>query len=141
MAVMTGHSRDKTRLRRRAWGLAALFWVLAAACSWADETRLQLTPGRCITLHQGQVCSQTIKVAYSLASPQTVCLWDAASRSRVGCASAAQLGNFTLAFKSAEKRLYQLRSQSDDRLLAEAWVEVAWVYKSNSHKQSQWRLF
>jgi hypothetical protein len=130
----------------RAWCLGVLLsiWAMVARAAETDAVppqSLNLSPSRCIALHQGQACSQVIDVRWQLPSAQAVCLWETTQNTRLICWESATQGHFRWTFKADAPRQLQLRSHDDSRVLVDAWVDVAWVYKSNTRRQSQWRLF
>lgn len=133
------------------------FWIAlllaTAAVAIADEPRpvsgapvvrntssLLLTPARCVALHQGQVCYQHVQISWSSFAQGNYCVYQEAQIQPLYCWQDQTQGAFTFEFASDTARVLQLKN-GQQQVVAEATVEVAWVYKANTRRKTHWRLF
>lgn len=125
----------------------ALLLVLTVEVCAADEvtavaepTSLLLTPARCVALHQGQVCYQRVQISWSSFAAGNYCVYLEEQAQPLHCWQDQTQGTFMLEFASDSSRLLQLKN-AQQKIVAEAGMEVAWVYKANTRRKTHWRLF
>ncbi len=111
--------------------------------SKADNTEVSLKtkPSRCVALRQGQVCYQKVTLNWQAEVPGDYCLFEENSNSLLQCWSQSTSGKVKIPFKSDKDIRFTLRQKSTQRILTEATVIVAWVYKTSKQPRSSWRLF
>ena len=122
--------------------LSPLLCVADDAPTHQAETQASvlLTPVRCVALHQGQMCYQKVQVSWSSAQVGNYCLYVDDQPEPLHCWQAQAQGNYAYEFASAQSQVLQLKNEQQ-QLLAQATMEVAWVYKSNTRRKTHWRLF
>lgn len=130
-------------MKKLSGGLALLLLSLAAVHVVAepDEAQLQIKPARCIALHEGQVCYQTLTVTWRARVEDTYCLFQQDNKVPIQCWENTATGKATLELESSSSRQFFLQRKRDNKNLAEFTVEVAWVYDASTHRESHWRIF
>ncbi len=130
----------KTRVAR----LTSVVLVVCAAVSTARlgaaEPEFQLKPSRCIALHAGQTCFQTITFIWSLPRSHNYCLFEVSVDKPLYCWLNGGRGRFRYQFESQSSSAFRL-VREDGELVAERVLEVSWVYRNNRKSSSGWRLF
>jgi hypothetical protein len=121
--------------------LVALLVFAAALPVCADENLLLIKPARCIALHQGQTCYQTLKIEWHADALDAYCLYRQDNKTPVLCWENLALGRGNYEFESDTTRKFFLVRKRDNKTLAEFSVEVAWVYDARSKRESHWRIF
>ena len=125
--------------------LSAIVWLLSAAYVQAqtetDDVVLQIKPARCIALHEGQVCYQTLNINWHASSVDNYCLYQQDNKSPVMCWDNLASGKGSYDFESNSTRKFFMVRKRDAKQLAEFSVEVAWVYDASTHRESHWRIF
>lgn len=101
---------------------------------------LILTPGRCVALHQGQVCYQRVQISWSSSLTENYCVYQQDLAAPLQCWQQQWEATLDVEFAADDSRLFQLKDR-DQQVLAEATLEVAWVYKTNTRRKTHWRLF
>lgn len=101
---------------------------------------LQLKPGRCVALHQGQVCYQRVQLQWR-AQAGNYCLYQKGAGHPLHCWQNVDAGDYIYAFASDTSVQLQLIDTQTQAIVAQAELEVAWVYKANTRRKTQWRLF
>lgn len=127
-----------------------LLLLLAASAQAVDETpatvtatepaSLLLAPARCVALHQGQVCYQRVQISWSSFVAGHYCLYLETQPHPLQCWQDQNQGTLEFEFASHSSQLLQLKN-TQQHILAEANMEVAWVYKANTRRKTHWRLF
>lgn len=102
---------------------------------------LKLKPGRCVALHQGQVCYQRVQLEWRAALAGHYCLYQKSADQPLHCWQNVSAGEYVYAFASDTSVQLQLLDAQTQALIAQAELEVAWVYKANTRRKTQWRLF
>ncbi len=97
-------------------------------------------PEQCVTLRQGRACFATVELRWQSASKQSFCLYQEGKKKQLGCWQNNNSALIKIEFESNKNVKYQLRSVSDDKVIAETQVEVSWQHKNTSRKR-RWRLF
>lgn len=124
---------------------ASVFLFIAHAVQANDAevgaVQLQLKPNRCVALHQGQVCYQSIQLSWSASQPGNYCLYQQYSESPVYCWQGVAAGQYLYEFASDASVQLQLIDVQTKTPVATATLEVAWVYKANTRRKTHWRLF
>lgn len=107
----------------------------------ADTAQLQLKPTRCVALHQGQVCYQTIQLSWSANQQGNYCLYNQYDDTPVYCWQDAAAGQYQYEFASDSSVELQLLNMQTKTPVAIATIDIAWVYKTNTRRKTHWRLF
>jgi Protein of unknown function (DUF3019) len=107
----------------------------------ADAAQLTVKPARCIALHEGQTCYQTLKMMWSTSVADSYCFLEKNRPSPSICWDDAATGKGTFEFSGITSSEFQLIRKRDSKIMAEFNVEVAWVYDASSHRMSHWRIF
>ena len=107
----------------------------------AAAALLQLKPNRCVALHQGQVCYQTIQLLWSAPQAGHYCLHQENVAQPLHCWQSVNAGEYSYEFASDASVQLQLVDAQTKTVVAQAGLEVAWVYKANTRRQTHWRLF
>jgi hypothetical protein len=97
-------------------------------------------PEQCVTLRQGRACFATIELQWQSSSKQSFCLYQEGHNKQLGCWQNNNKVQIKVEFESNKSIKYQLRTISDDKVIAETQVEVSWQHKNTSRKR-RWRLF
>lgn len=106
-----------------------------------NTANLQLKPGRCVALHQGQVCYQRVQVEWHAVQAGHYCLYQRSAGQPLHCWQNVSAGEYVYAFASDTSVQLQLIDTKTQMLVTQAELEVAWVYKANTRRKTQWRLF
>lgn len=106
-----------------------------------DTAQLQLKPTRCVALHQGQVCYQTVQLFWSANQQGNYCLYTQYEDTPVYCWQDAAAGQYQYEFASDGAVELQLHNMQTKTPVATATIDVAWVYKTNTRRKTHWRLF
>jgi hypothetical protein len=107
----------------------------------ANAVLLQLKPNRCVALHQGQVCYQDIQLLWSTPQVGHYCLYQQNSEQPLHCWQSVNAGEYRYEFASDASMQIQLVNAQTKTVIAQAELEVAWVYKTNTRRKTHWRLF
>jgi len=107
----------------------------------AEAVLLQLKPNRCVALHQGQVCYQDVQLLWSAPHVGHYCLHQQNVAQPLHCWQNVNAGEFRYEFASDASVQLQLVNAQTKTVVAQAGLEVAWVYKANTRRQTHWRLF
>ncbi len=122
--------------------LSALVLLLICSSSYGEEQAiLSVKPERCIALHKGQTCYQTVKFNWQLPNNDEYCLFETSKPEPLVCWIGTEEVIYTTPFVSTVSLEYQLRHKLSEKVLANTRITVAWVYKSNRKGNSAWRLF
>ena len=106
----------------------------------AIETAFTALPEQCVTLRQGRACFATVELQWQSASKYNFCLYQEGKKKQLGCWQDNNHIQIKVEFESNKSVKYQLRTLTDDKVLAETQVEVSWQHKNTSRKR-RWRLF
>jgi hypothetical protein len=106
-----------------------------------QSAQLQLKPNRCVALHQGQMCYQTVQLSWSANQSGNYCLYRQYADVPIFCWQGAAAGQHQYEFTSDTSVQLQLVDEQTQTPVATATVEVAWVYKANTRRKTHWRLF
>jgi hypothetical protein len=124
---------------------ASIFVVIApvvrAENTLVESAQLQLKPNRCVALHQGQVCYQTVQIFWNTQHSGNYCLYRQGDTAPVYCWQSAASGQHQYEFASDGSVQLQLINTQTKTLVATATLDVAWVYKANTRRKTHWRLF
>ncbi len=113
--------------------------TFASVASEGDT--LNIKPSRCIALHEGQVCYQTLKIHWVAAQQDTYCLHVQGENTPLLCWENSTTGSGRYEFESNKTQQFLLLRKRDGKLVSSFSIEVAWVYDANSHRKSHWRVF
>ncbi|HWV16560.1 MAG TPA: DUF3019 domain-containing protein [Cellvibrio sp.] len=125
------------------WRYVALLLLLVFClpCVWADEGRLQIKPARCIALHEGQVCYQTLNINWQTAVQGDYCVYLQDSKTALMCWENSNGSQLKYDFESNSTKKFTLQNSRTGEIVAEFSLEVAWVYNAGSRRESRWRIF
>lgn len=104
-------------------------------------SQLSVKPDRCIALHQGQVCYQTITLKWQTPTYGEYCLFDQRQAKPLLCWVGDQKNMHVQEFTSSQSVSYHIRTKASNKKVSEVRIKVAWVYQSNRKSSSSWRLF
>ena len=127
--------------RLSAAGLLFIFLFSISSPASAEPLALQIKPTKCIALHEGQECYQTLKISWQADAADEYCLISPERKDPWHCWSAMQSARLELEFENANSQIFKLVRTRDQKILGEVTIEVAWVYKADSHRESHWRVF
>lgn len=116
-----------------------LLWAADAVS--AQGAQLHPKPNRCVALHQGQVCYQDVVLSWHVDHAGEYCLYQEHAEHPLHCWEGLSSSQYKYAFASDTSIKLQLVKMPSKTLIAAAIVEVAWVYKANTRRQTHWRLF
>ncbi len=104
-----------------------------------NTSSLLLRPARCVALHQGQVCYQHLQVSWRSDIQGNYCLYQDQQIEPLYCWQEQTQGTYEFDF--ASDAATQLQLKMGGQVVADATMEVAWVYKANTRRKTHWRLF
>lgn len=113
----------------------------AAQLSEPDEVMMRLRPQRCVALHQGQQCYQSLRITWQSMQLRDLCLFVDEVEQPLVCWQAAAQGEFRYEFEGDRSLTFRLQDEDSTAPVAEAELEVAWVYSRNTRRKSHWRIF
>lgn len=119
----------------------SLILLLSAGASAADEAQLEVRPGNCVSLRQGLVCYQRIRLSWRAPSAGDYCLLADDNGAPIKCWSNARSGDALYSLEAKTDQQFHLALRDNATPLASASVTVSWVYKSKSRRRRSWRLF
>ncbi len=117
-----------------------LFAILTKT-AFAEENRLSLKPARCVALHEGQRCYQTVSITWHTAIKETLCIYQQNVSEPLTCWDNQDSGTMKIDFEESSTTTFYLQRMQDNKVLSEVAFEVAWVYDTRSHRDSHWRIF
>ena len=115
--------------------------TVAADDSGAQTALISVKPGKCVALKRGNVCYQTIVLEWRAPDTADYCVYPEHRLAPLRCWTQSQLGRLRFEFASADSLRFELRKLGEPNPLAEAEVEVRWVYKRRRDRSFGWRLF
>lgn len=124
-----------------------LFGILCVLCcffslsTFAQGNQITIKPARCIALHEGQVCYQTLRIEWFASTADHFCVKRRDSDALLMCWENSSRGQFQYEFSANTKTEFVLIRKQDAQALATAVEEVAWVYNASSRRESHWRVF
>lgn len=128
-------------LNKNKWLLIFIISLSPQIQADGEQSALKITPNRCISLHQGQVCYQRATLSWQTLDIADYCLFQAREDKPLKCWTAASSGVFETDFQSTEPVRYYLFKVGEDTPLASSGISVSWVYKSSKRQRRSWRLF
>ncbi|WP_158224604.1 DUF3019 domain-containing protein [Agaribacterium haliotis] len=102
---------------------------------------LDVQPNRCIALHRGQDCYQKLTVSWQTPEVGDYCLQVLDGPGVLQCWQGLRQGQMKLEFADSKAWNFELVEQGKIRSLAEAELELVWVYKRTKKISTGWRLF
>lgn len=121
-----------------------LFFFLSAAAIADDNApvvSLAAKPARCIALHEGQVCYQTVRFEWRTSVAEAYCLYEEGAGNPLQCWESGLQGAARYEFESKLSKKFVLLRKRDSKVMTQFVLEVAWVYDASSHRESHWRIF
>lgn len=125
------------------WVLLALAVQAEAASdtnSQNETAQLTIKPNKCIALHKGTNCYQTINFYWRTPQEGDFCLFVQNQEQPLHCWQGNGAVPFRYEFVGHQGVQFTLRSKQSE-LLASAEFTVAWVYNSGKRDAGGWRLF
>ncbi|GAW95836.1 MULTISPECIES: DUF3019 domain-containing protein [Colwellia] len=104
------------------------------------EVTFTALPEQCVTLRQGRDCFATVELQWHSSTKQSFCLYQEGKNKQLGCWQNNNQVLINVEFQSNKTIKYQLRTVSDNKVIAETQVEVSWQHKNTARKR-RWRLF
>lgn len=101
---------------------------------------LNVKPNKCIALHKGQDCYQTLNLYWRTPAEGEFCLMTEGQSAPVHCWQGAGVPPLRYEFVGQATRQFYLRAQNGEIVQTTA-VVVAWVYTSGKRDTGGWRLF
>ncbi|OUR78985.1 hypothetical protein A9Q75_12550 [Colwellia psychrerythraea] len=116
--------------------------VSANELAVSDNNKVVFTalPEQCVTLRQGRSCFATVELQWKSPSKQSFCLYQEGEKKQLACWKNSNNVQIKIDFESNKSVKYQLRKEVNDKVVAEAQVEVSWQHKNTARKR-RWRLF
>ena len=114
--------------------------VSATELTVADNVGFTALPEQCVTLRQGRSCFATVELQWQSPSKQSFCLYQEGNDKQLGCWKNSDNVQIKIDFESNKSIKYQLRKEINNKVVAEAQVEVSWQHKNTARKR-RWRLF
>ncbi len=105
-----------------------------------NEVVFTALPEQCVTLRQGRSCFATVELQWQSPSKQSFCLYQEGEEKQLGCWKNSNNVQIKIDFESNKSVKYQLRKEVNNKIVAEAQVEVSWQHKNTARKR-RWRLF
>lgn len=138
----------KAQLRVKFIVALLLFGLLLAEQVNANEVKIlnsaEVTftalPEQCVTLRQGRDCFATVELQWQSPAKHSFCLYQEGQTKQLGCWQNNNKVQINIEFESNKTIKYQLRTVSDNKVIAETQVEVSWQHKNTTRKR-RWRLF
>jgi hypothetical protein len=134
-------SKDIMLFMRWLTALAILSIASSQLQAQTADNQLRIKPARCIALHEGQTCYQTLKIEWQAEVVDSYCLFQQDAKAPLFCWDNLSLGRITYEFEGEHSSKFFLVRKRDNKTIAEFSVEVAWVYDSRSRRDSHWRIF
>ena len=103
--------------------------------------KLTLKPTQCVSLHQGQQCFVTVDIHWQVNEPGKYCLYSYFKNSKLNCWANERSGHFKQELTIDKDVTFSLVSVGDDKVVASAVLELAWVHKKSRRSHSAWRIF
>lgn len=107
----------------------------------AQEAQLQVKPGRCISLHEGQVCYQKLIIQWQSLIADNYCLYQKSNPVALLCWDNVAQGSGAYEFSGSMSTDFILVRKRDEHILAEFKIDVVWVYDASSRRESHWKIF
>lgn len=144
MAIFSEVRVHANKLYFRPWvAAAAILALVGVVQAEADELSPNLTvhPTQCVVLEEGQKCHAKVQVEWSTELPVSVCLHNSLVQKPVRCWEDTIEGAYQEKVIARSSVYYFLKPVTGDEVLAEAELNVAWVYRESRRPSRQWRLF
>lgn len=103
--------------------------------------RLTVQPTQCVVLEQGQKCHANARIKWQAEQPRSMCLHSSLEQKPIKCWEDTIAGAYQENVASRTSVYYALKTLGGDEVLAEAELNVAWVYRESRRPSRQWRLF
>jgi len=120
--------------------LLSLCLILPTGLARATDQQLSVSPGKCVTLKQGNRCYQDIDVRWQAPEAGDYCLKLATHEKPLQCWSNLKTANYEFEFVGRQTTMLGLIDAHSGKLLAQTDIEVKWVYRNRSRNLS-WRVF
>lgn len=117
------------------------FLSFAAVAEQDNKAKLTVKPNRCISLHQGQVCYQQVKLSWRTPVDGQYCLYVEQNEAALTCWQGAAQTEYHYTFEGSESTYFEIRPYGETRVLGRVKLQLASVYKTSTRSHSKWRLF
>jgi len=105
------------------------------------QANLKLKPNQCVAMHQGQKCYVNIDISWHANQKENYCLFGSFKALPLQCWSNSNKGKFSQEMVLNENVTFHLKHQSSKKMIADAEIEIAWIYKKDSRAHLSWRMF
>jgi len=105
------------------------------------QASLKLKPNQCVAMHQGQKCYVDLDISWSVNIQGSYCLFESTKVLPLQCWDNSNKGKFSQEIILNENVTFHLKQQSTERVIADAEIELAWIYKKDSRAHLSWRMF
>ncbi len=102
---------------------------------------LEVTPARCVALHQGQICYQSANLVWQAVHAARYCLFISNDTKALKCWPQQNAGSMIFDFQSPNTQIFRLRNMDIGQDLVQTQLSVAWVYGNEKRRRTSWRLF
>jgi len=103
--------------------------------------KLTLKPSQCVSLRQGQQCFVTVDISWQVSNAGEYCLYSSLKNNKLNCWTMNKSGYFKQELVIDKDVTFTLKSMSNDKVVASALLELAWVHKKSRLSHSAWRIF
>lgn len=107
----------------------------------AEEFVLTSKPSKCISLSEGLVCYQKIRMGWEAPDAGDYCIVQLTTGKHLQCWIHQRQGEHVFEFAEKQSETYELRREGESNGLASTRVEVKWVYKTKHRDRLRWRVF
>lgn len=114
--------------------------AMAQETSEAERVSMMLTPTKCVSLRQGQVCYADVSLSWQSSVNGSYCLFSSIQEQPLACWESASAGTFEGEIASESNVVFTLTKRNAVIPLATAELKMAWVYKKKRSSVS-WRVF
>lgn len=129
--------------------VVAFILLLLSMMVYSNETsslpKLTLKPNQCVSLRQGQQCFVTVDISWQVSNAGEYCLYSSLQNNKLNCWTMKKSGNFKQELVIEKDVTFTLKSMGDgisnDKVVASALLELAWVHKKSRLSHSAWRVF
>ncbi len=120
--------------------LLSLCLILPVGLARATDQQLIISPGKCVTLKQGNRCYQDIEASWQTLEAGDYCLKLATQEEPLQCWSNLKSAKYEFEFVGKQSTMLGLVDAHNGKLLTQTDIEVKWVYRNRS-RNLNWRVF
>ncbi|WP_168203974.1 DUF3019 domain-containing protein [Aliikangiella coralliicola] len=145
MACLTKSAKFRNLIDNFLMQIVAATFVVCSFNLQAESNHanaeLEIKPGQCVALHQGQECYVDVEFSWKVGQQGDYCLYSSQQKPALKCWRKKQNGWFKREIVANENVMFFLKAADSQVILATSELEMAWVYKKNSRSHSTWRMF